>query len=140
MFVGVLAGVFALLIGLLNVLPMVLRTLFRTDTLPGEIVHTRTTAAQPVRAFGYGLIVAGVGVVVIAHTVVYAREGIAGLEKALDPFLLGNYVSAAAVVPGLLTLWLARHLNARRRTRALYPTAQQFSGSEETAVGRDIAA
>ena len=125
MFAGVLAGVLLLLIGLLNVLPIIMRTLF-LDRRP------RADGPQPVRAFGYGLIVAGVGVVVIAHAVVYAREGIAGLAQALDPFVLGNYVSVAAVVPGMLTLWLARYLDARSQDGRLdAPAAHPGLGPEE---------
>jgi uncharacterized protein DUF3365 len=127
MFVGVLAGVFMLLIGLLNALPIIMRTLFLER-------RPRAAEPQPVRAFGYGLIVSGVGVVVIAHAVVYAREGIAGLEKALDPFVLGNYISLAAVVPGMLTLWLARYLDARSRSGGLdAPAGHPGLGPDETA-------
>jgi hypothetical protein len=63
------------------------------------------------------MLVAGIVLVLVGYVVIYARDGIAGLEKALDPLVLVNYVSIAALVPGMLTIWLARYL-ARTRVGA----------------------
>jgi uncharacterized protein DUF3365 len=130
MFVGVLAGVLALLIGLLNILPIIMRTVF--------LARQHAAVVQPVRAFGYGLILAGVAVVIIAHAVVYAREGIDGLGKALDPFVLGNYFNIAAVVPGVLTIWLAKYLGARSRNEAVCPAARRILAPEESPLWDEI--
>ncbi|MBO0763657.1 MAG: DUF3365 domain-containing protein [Hyphomicrobiaceae bacterium] len=108
LFIGVLAGVLLLLIGLFNVLPILLTTPSRFDARPGKIVHL--PAAEPIKAFGHGLFVAGVVVVIIRYVAIYAREGVPGLEEAFDPFALGSYVSVAALVPGMLIIRLARYL------------------------------
>jgi hypothetical protein len=68
---------------------------------------------------------------VLGYVATYAREGIAGLANALDPFALVNYVSIAAVVPGVLTIWLGRYL-ARTRAGSPRPAAQSRVGSKET--------
>ena len=136
LFIGVLAGVFLLLIALFNVLPILMTTLSRTDPRPGEMVRPR--AAEPIKAFGYGLFVAGIVVVMVGYVAIYAREGTAGLEKALDPFVLASYVSIAALVPGMLTIWLARHL-ARTRIGAPWSAAQSKLGSKETSQWNDRA-
>jgi protein-histidine pros-kinase len=134
LFIGVLAGVFLLLIGLFNVLPILMTTLSRADARPGEMVRPR--AAESIKAFGYGLFVAGVGVVMVAYMAIYASEGTAGLERALDPFVLVNYVRFAAVVPGMLTIWLARYL-ARTHVGAPWPAAHSKLGSKETPLWSD---
>ena len=127
LFIGVLAGVLLLLIGLFNVLPILMTAPSRADARPGEMVRPR--AAEPIKAFGYGLLVAGIVVVMVGYVAIYAREGVAGLEKALDPSVLVNYVSIAAVVPGMLTIWLARYL-ARSRIGAPWSAAQSKLGSK----------
>jgi hypothetical protein len=137
LFIGVLAGVFLLLIGLFNMLPILMTTLSRADARPREMVHPR--AVDPIKAFGYGLLVAGIVVVSAGYMAIYASEGTAGLEKAFNPFLLVNYVSVAAIVPGVLTILLARYLaririgapprSADRRTpHALVPAHRPPSG------------
>ena len=136
LFIGVLAGVFLLLIGLFNALPMLMTTLSRPDARPGETV--RLPAAVPIKAFGYGLFVAGMVVVMVGYVAVYARDGTAGLEKAFDPFVLVNYVGIAALAPGLLTIWLARYLG-RSRTGAPWSAAQSKLGSKEVSVWSDRA-
>jgi uncharacterized protein DUF3365 len=133
LFIGVLAGVFVLLIGLFNMLPILMTTLSRPDARPAETV--RLPAAAPIKAFGYGLFVAGIVVILVGYVSIYGREGTAGLEKALDPFVLANYVGIAALVPGMLTIWLARYL-ARTRTGAPWPAAQPKLGSRGDAVER----
>jgi hypothetical protein len=136
LFIGVLAGVFLLLIGLFNVLPIVMTTRSRADARPGEMV--RMAAAAPIKAFGYGLFVAGIVVVVVGYVAIYAREGTAGLESALDPFVFVNYVSIAALMPGIITIWLARYL-ARARISAAWSAAQPKLGSRETSLRNDRA-
>lgn len=113
LFIGVLAGVFLLLIGLVNVLPILMTTLSRADRRPGET--RRPGLAHSLKAFGYGLFASGVAVVIVAYLTVYAREGMAGLQLALDPFAPMSYLCVAAVVPGALTIWLARLLGGHAR-------------------------
>jgi len=114
MFIGVLAGVFLLLIGLFNLLPILMITVSRVEARTRERTRPRGAITESLKAFGYGLLAAGVVVVMIAYTLIYARGGIAELEEALNPFVLVNYASLAAVVPGALTIRLASYL---RRTR-----------------------
>jgi protein-histidine pros-kinase len=109
LFIGVLAGVLLLLIGLVNALP-ILMTLSRGDVRPG-VLHPRPAVAQSVRAFGYGLFAAGIVIVIVAYVVIYAKKGMAGLQIALDPFAPINYVTVAAVVPGAIIIGLASYLN-----------------------------
>jgi hypothetical protein len=63
-----------------------------------------------IRAFGYGLFAAGMVLVLVLYVVTYARGGGVGLQEALNPFVLSNYASLAAVVPGVVTIWLANCL------------------------------
>jgi protein-histidine pros-kinase len=134
LFIAVLGGIFLLLIGLFNVLPILMTTLPGSYPQPGEMAHPR--AAQPVKAFGYGLLVAGMVVVIIVYVAVYAREGTGGLEQALNPFVLVNYASIAAVVPGMLTIWLARYF-AHARSGALRPADQSKLRSKEISPWQD---
>jgi Protein of unknown function (DUF3365) len=120
LFIGVLGGVLLLLIGLFNVLPILMTTLSRPDPRLGET--GRPHATGPIKAFGYGMIVAGIVLVLVGYVAIYASDGIAGLEKALDPFVLVNYLSIAALAPGVLTVWLARYL-ARTPAGAARPAA-----------------
>jgi protein-histidine pros-kinase len=136
LFIGVLAAVFLLLIGLFNALPILTTTPSRADARRGEMV--RLAAAAPIKAFGYGLLVAGMVVVVVGYVSVYAREGAAGLGNALDPSMLVNYVGIAALMPGMLTIWLARYL-ARTRIRASSSAARPKLGSRETSLRNDRA-
>lgn len=136
LFIGVLAGVLALLIGLFNVLPILMTTLSRADAQPGEMLRPRAIA--PVKAFGYGLLVAGIVVVTVGYVALYASEGTAGLGKALDPLVLVNYVSLAAVVPGMLTIWLAGYL-ARAGIGGPWSAAQSKLGSKEASLWNDRA-
>jgi hypothetical protein len=131
LFIGVLAGVFLLLIGLFNGLPILMTTRSRADARPGEMVPL--PAAAPIKAFGYGLFVAGIVIVLVGYVSIYGREGTAGLEKALDPLVLANYVSIAALVPGVITIWLARYL-ARTRTGAPWSAVQPKLGSKGTSL------
>jgi hypothetical protein len=121
--------VFLLLIGLFNGLPMLMTARARADAQPGQVV--RAAAAAPIKAFGYGLFVAGIVVVVVGYVAIYAREGTAGLGKVLDPFVLVNYASIAALVPGILIIWLARYV-ARTRIGAPWSAARSNLGSKET--------
>ena len=113
LFIGVLAGVFLLLIGLLNLLPLFMSTVSRKMGRP------RVAMAQSIKAFGYGLLAAGTAVVLVVYVVIYLRAGIAGLQEALNPFVFVNYASLAAVVPGLLTILLASYLSVRARSAPL---------------------
>jgi Protein of unknown function (DUF3365) len=114
-FIGVLVGVFLLLIVLFNLLPALMITVSRSDERSRSVMNPRAAAAQSIKAFGYGLLAAGMVVVLVVYTVIYASKGLAGLEKALDPFTLSNYASLTAVVPGLLTIWLATILKSHAR-------------------------
>jgi Protein of unknown function (DUF3365) len=135
LFIGVLAGVLLLLIGLFNVLPILMTTLSRTGPRPGEMVRLRR-AAGPIKAFGYGLFVAGMVVVTVGYVAIYAREGTGGLEKALDPHVLANYVSIAALLPGMLTIWLARYM-ARSRIGGPRPAAPSNLASKGRSLWKD---
>jgi len=117
-FIGVLVGVFLLLIVLFNLLPALMITVSRGDERTGGVMNPRAAAAQSIKAFGYGLLAAGMVVVLVVYTVTYASKGLAGLEKALDPFTLSNYASLTAIVPGLLTIWLATLLKSHTRVGA----------------------
>jgi protein-histidine pros-kinase len=121
LFIGVLAGVFLLLIGLFNGLPLLTTTRPRADARAGEMAGL--PAAEPLKAFGYGLFAAGLVVVIVGYVAVYAREGAAGLQKALDPLVIVNYVGIAALAPGMLTIWLARHFTRIRAGTAPWPAA-----------------
>jgi protein-histidine pros-kinase len=111
LFMVVLAGVFLLLIALFNLLPMLM-------TARPEKVHASVAVARSLRAFGFGLTAAGVVFVLAGYVVIYARDGIGGLEEALNPFAVINYVNVAAIVPGVLTILVAGYLNARARSNA----------------------
>jgi hypothetical protein len=63
-----------------------------------------------IRAFGYGLFAAGMVLVLVLYVVTYARNGSVGLQAALNPFVLSNYACLAAVVPGVITIFLANCL------------------------------
>jgi hypothetical protein len=119
LFMGVLAGVFLLLIGLFNLLPALMTALPRGEG-QGAKVSARTAAARSLRAFGYGLSAAGVVFVAVGYVVIYARDGLGGLAAALDPFALVNYANVAAIVPGFLTILVAGILQARAR-RSIEP-------------------
>jgi Protein of unknown function (DUF3365) len=135
LFIGVLGGVLLLLIGLFNVLPILMTTRSRADARPGEMV--RLPEAAPIKAFGCGLLVAGVVVVMVGYVAIYARDGTAGLGKALDPLVLMNYLGIAALLPGMLTIWLARHL-ARARIGA--PMGPRRDVAVERRQGRSVTA
>jgi protein-histidine pros-kinase len=108
LFIAVLAGVFLLLIGLVNALPFLMAALSRSDDARAGPAARPRPALQSVRAFGYGLFAAGVVFVIVIYVVVYARTGVTGLQMALNPFAPASYLSIAAVLPGMLTIWLAR--------------------------------
>ncbi|MFZ1104263.1 MAG: DUF3365 domain-containing protein [Hyphomicrobiaceae bacterium] len=134
LFIGVLAGVFLSLIGVFNMLPILMTPLSRAEARSGETVRPRAT--EPIKAFGYGLLVAGIVVVMVGYVAIYAREGADGLANALDPFAPVNYVSIAAVVPGMLTIWLARYL-ARTRAGLPWSSAPAKYGSKELSSPRN---
>jgi Protein of unknown function (DUF3365) len=137
LFIGVLAGVFLLLIGLFNGLPMLMTSRSRVNGRPGQMV--RLAAAAPIKAFGYGLLVAGMVVVMVGYVAIYAREGIDGLEKAFDPFAIVNYANIAALVPGMLIIWLARYLG-RTRIGARWSAARSKSESRKSESRETVAA
>jgi hypothetical protein len=110
LFIGVLASVLLLLIGLLNLLPKLMRTVSSNDEPSRAIPPPRMAMAQSIKSFGYGLLAAGTVVVMVVYLVVYVKTGIAGLKEALNPFVLVNYASLAAVVPGMLTIRLGSYL------------------------------
>jgi|SRR5262245_56378260 len=113
LFIGVLSGVFFLLIGLFNLIPMLMSTY--VDRPTRKVTRPSSAIAQSIKAFGYGLLAAGVVVVMVGYVVIYIKAGIAGLKEALNPLVLVNYASLAAVVPGVLTIWVASCLNSRAR-------------------------
>ncbi len=119
LFMGVLAGVFLLLIALFNLLPVLMARLPRPASRQGDAVHPGVAVARSLRAFGYGLSAAGVVFVVAGYVLIYARDGIGGLEEALNPMAVVSYVNIAAIVPGVLTILVAGYLNARARSGAV---------------------
>jgi hypothetical protein len=112
LFIYVLAGVFLLLIALFNLLPIFMASLARGSGRTVDTTRPRAAVADTIRAFGYGLFAAGIVVVLIVYVVTYARGASAGLQDALDPLVLMNYASLAAVVPGVAAIWLAKYLSA----------------------------
>jgi Protein of unknown function (DUF3365) len=116
-FIGVLVGVFLLLMGLFNLLPVFMMRVSRADGRAGETTRPHLAAAERIKAFGYGLLAAGITVVMVVYAVIYARVGIAGLGEALNPFVLVNYVSLVAILPGTLAVILAGYLRAHARVR-----------------------
>jgi uncharacterized protein DUF3365 len=130
LFLGVLAGVLLLLIGLFNALPILMTTPPRADARPGEMLRLR--AADPIKAFGYGLLVAGIVVVMVGYGAIYASEGVAGLQKVLDPSMLVNYASIAVLVPGILTIWLARYLARSRMPPPVEDAARPASLKDQS--------
>jgi protein-histidine pros-kinase len=115
LFIGVLSGVFFLLIGLFNLFPMLMSTVSYVDKPTRKVTRPRSAIAQSIKAFGYGLLAAGIVVVMVGYVVIYIKAGIAGLQEALNPFALVNYASLAAVVPGVLTIWVASYLSSYAR-------------------------
>ena len=111
-FIVVLASVFVLLIGLFNLLPMLMSSVSRIDEPARKATRPRAATAQTIKAFGYGLLAAGTVVVVVVYEVIYVRAGVAGLAEALNPFVLVNYASLAALLPGVLTISLGGCLRA----------------------------
>jgi ABC-type Fe3+ transport system permease subunit len=118
LFIGVLICVFLLLIVLFNLLPILLVTLTRGDKGTRDASRPHVAMTDTIRAFGYGLFAAGMVLVLVLYVATYARGGGVGLQEALNPFVLSNYTSLAAVVPGVVTIWLA---NCLRR-----PLSQSF--------------
>ena len=112
LFIVVLASVFVLLIGLFNLLPMLMSSVSRVDERARKATRPRAAAAQTIKAFGFGLLAAGTVVVVVVYEVIYVRAGVGGLAEALNPFVLVNYASLVALVPGVLTISLAGYLRA----------------------------
>ena len=110
LFICVLICVFLLLIALFNLLPILLVTLTRGDKGTRDTSRPRAVMTDTIRAFGYGLFAAGIVLVLVLYVVTYARGGGVGLQEALNPFVLSNYASLAAVVPGVVTIWLANCL------------------------------
>jgi hypothetical protein len=123
LFIGVLSGVFILLIGLFNLLPMLMSSVSQVDGPTRKVARPRMGIGQSIKAFGYGLLAAGIVVIMVGYVVIYVKAGIAGLEEALNPFVLVNYASLAAVAPGVLTIWVASYLSshARSGTLSAYP-------------------
>ena len=119
MFIVVLASVFFLLIGLFNLLPMLMSSVSRVDGPARKATRPRAAMAQTIKAFGYGLLAAGTVVVVVVYEVIYVRAGVAGLEEALNPFVPMNYASLAALVPGVVTIWLGGYLRVYPGTSIL---------------------
>jgi len=110
LFIGVLICVFLLLIALFNSLPILLVTLTRGDKSKRDTARPHAVMTDTIRAFGYGLFAAGLVLVLVLYVITYARGGSVGLQEALNPFVLSNYASLAAVVPGVVTIWLANCL------------------------------
>src|SRR5262245_10924232 len=111
LFVGVLGGVFVLLITLFNLLPILMMSASRINEQRRRIaMNPRAATAQSMKAFGHGLLAAGIVVAMVVYTVIYARGGVGGLRDALNPLILSNYMSLTPVIPGALTILLARIL------------------------------
>jgi protein-histidine pros-kinase len=112
LFICVLICVFLLLIALFNLLPILLVKLSRGDGRKTDPTRPHVAIADTIRAFGYGLFTAGMVLVLVLYVVTYARGGSAALQDVLNPFVPANYASLAAVVPGVVTIWLASCLRA----------------------------
>jgi len=110
LFICVLMCVFLLLIALFNLLPILLAALSRREAGMTDTAHPKVVTADTIRAFGYGLFAAGIVLVLVLYVITFARGGGAGLQEALNPFVPANYASLAAVVPGVVTIWLANCL------------------------------
>jgi Protein of unknown function (DUF3365) len=117
LFVGVLAGVFVLMIGLFNLLPILMRTVSQVGGRTTQITSAHLTMVESLNAFGYGLLAAGIAVIMVVYVIVYVRAGIGGLGEALNPFVLVNYASLAVVAPGAFTILLAGYLRNRPQSR-----------------------
>jgi protein-histidine pros-kinase len=116
LFIGVLASVLFLLIGLLNLLPKLMSSVSNGDVPSRATIRPRVAMAQSIKAFGYGLFAAGTVVVMVVYLIIYVKTGIVGLEQALNPFVLVNYASLAAVVPGVLAIRLGSYLRVHAPT------------------------
>src|SRR5258705_7581024 len=90
LFLCVLAGVFLLLIGLFNLLPILVVTLSRGEGRRPDTTRPHVATADTIRAFGYGLFAAGMAVLLVLYVVTYARGGSVGLQEALNPFVASN--------------------------------------------------
>jgi Protein of unknown function (DUF3365) len=117
LFMGVLAGVFVLMIGLFNLLPILMRTVSQAGGRTTQTTSAPLTMAESLNAFGYGLLAAGIAVIMVVYLVVYVRAGTGGLGEALNPLVLVNYSSLAAVAPGTFTILLAGYLRNRLQSR-----------------------
>jgi hypothetical protein len=108
LFIALSAGVFLLLIALFNVLLILTISISRANP------HTRAYAsmAESIKFFGYGLLVAGVVIVMVEYVVIFATGGIGGFKEALSPFILLNYARFVPIVPGMLIVWLANFLSS----------------------------
>jgi hypothetical protein len=112
LFICVLICVFLLLIALFNLLPILLVKLSGGDGRKTDTTRPHVAIVDAIRAFGYGLFTAGMVLVLVLYVVTYARGGSAALQDVLNPFVPANYASLAAVVPGVVTIWLASCLRA----------------------------
>ena len=112
LFICVLICVFLLLIALFNLVPILLVALTRGEGNKTDTAHPHGVTADTIRAFGYGLFAAGIVLVLVLYVITFARGGGAGLQEALNPFEPANYASLTAVVPGVVTIWLANYLRA----------------------------
>ena len=117
LFMGVLAGVFVVMIGLFNLLPILMRTVSQAGGRTTQVTSAHSRMAESLNAFGYGLLTAGIAVIMVVYAGVYVRAGIGGLGEALNPFVLVNYASLAAVAPGALAILLAGYLRNRPQSR-----------------------
>ena len=67
--------------------------------------------AKHLRSVGYGLLAAGVVLVVLIYLGIYVWDGFDGLADAMRPWRPRNYLIPLAVAPGFILVWLGRELS-----------------------------
>jgi hypothetical protein len=69
--------------------------------------------AKHLRSVGYGLLAAGVVLVVLMYLGIYVRDGFDGLADAMRPWRARNYLITLAVAPGFILVWLGRKVSGQ---------------------------
>lgn len=64
-----------------------------------------------VESIGYGVLAAGVWLIVLTYLESYIQEGLPGLANAVDPFAPQSYVTLLASAPGLILIWVGRKMS-----------------------------
>jgi hypothetical protein len=69
---------------------------------------------RAIKSAGYGLLSAGLVLIVVYFLAAYLR-GSDALREALNPLNPLNYLAVAPILPGAIVIWLADALASRRR-------------------------